>query len=431
MKKIIGLFILFQFVLVQNAGGAMNDFTLKNGIKVIFNKTGGANVVSVRVVTPVSVIVEGENNAGISSLTARLMAKATKNRSVETLAKDVDNIGADLYSDTDYDMSGFNMSFLPEYFDKACEIFADVIINPLFDENELNFEKKDTIAGLNSRRDSIGRTASDNFIKLFYGTAPYSLPVPGSEKTVSAMTSDNLNDWHKYSYNASNVLISIAGNIDEKIVKKSLEKYFGNIETGKKFETPVWKLDFKRPEKVDFAGKFNQAYILQGFSAPSLSDKDFVTLKVINAILGGRMTSVLFMELREKLGLAYEVNAVYPSRIMESYFAVYIGLDKKNISLTLNRIDEILKDFRSKEVDAQELKDTKTYIKGLYIMDRQTVGKRSYYHAWREIVGQGYKYDEKYLDDVENVTAQDIKRVANRIFGEQSLTVIINPETKK
>jgi predicted Zn-dependent peptidase len=358
------------------------------------------------------------------------MTKATKSRSAVTLAKDVDNIGADLYPDTDYDMSGFNMNFLPEYFDKACEIFSDVIINPLFGENDLNFEKQDTIAALNSRKDSIGRTASDNFIKLFYGSAPYSLPVAGSQKTVSAATGENLRDWHKYSYNASNILISIAGNIEESAVKNALEKYFGNIEPGKKFEKPALVLDFKRPEKNEIAGKFNQAYILQGVYAPSLSDKDFVTLKVINALLGGRMTSVLFVELREKLGLAYEVSAVYPSRIMESYFAVYIGLDKKNISLTLNRIEEILKDFRSKEVDPQELKDTKTYIKGLYIMDRQTVGRRSYYHAWREIVGQGYKYDEKYLDDIDKVTAEDIKRVANRIFDAQSLTVVITAGNK-
>lgn len=409
----------------------MNDFTLKNGIKVIFNKTSGVKVASVRVVTPVSAVCENENNSGISNLTARLMVKATANRSVETLAKDIDNIGADLYADTDYDMSGFNMSFLSEYFDKACEIFSDVVKNPLFDEKEVDFEKQNTIAALNSRKDSIGRTASDNFIKAFYGNTSYSFPVAGSEKTVSALTSENLKDRHKYSYNASNILISVAGNIEESVVKKSLEKYFGNIESGKKLEKPVLSLDLKKPEEVKVSGKFNQAYIITGFPAPSLSGRDFVTLKVINALLGGRMTSVLFTELREKLGLAYEVGAIYPSRIGESYFAVYIGLDKKNISLTLKRIDEILKDFCSKEVDAQELKDTKTYIKGLYIMDRQTVGKQSYYYAWREIVGQGYKYDEKYLDDIDNVTAADIKAAANKIFGAKPLTLIIDPEAAK
>ena len=410
-------------------GGEMQVFNLKNDIKVLFNKTSGVKVAAVKIFTPVSVICENPENAGISYLTAKLMAKSTKNRNNETLAKDIDDIGADLSADADYDYAVLGISCLSEYFEKASEILSDVLANPAFDEKETAFEKQNINAALDSRRDSIGVTASDTFIKLFYGDLPYGLPVLGRKESVNAVTEKDLKEWHKNSYNASNIIISVSGNADSSVVKKALEKYFGNIETGKKFEKPVFNRHDVKIDKKEIKGKFNQAYILKGFSAPPLSDKDFVTLKVINAILGGRMTSRLFVELREKMGLAYEVSAVYPTRIKESYFAVYIGLDKKNINLTLKRIDEILNDFRSGKVDEQELKDTKNYIKGIYVMDRQTVGKQSYYFGWREVIGQGWEYDKKYLEDIENVTPKDIYETANRIFSQKPLAVIINPGT--
>jgi predicted Zn-dependent peptidase len=429
MKLFTTIFASAVLFFAQTAlGGEMEVFNLKNNIKVLFNKTDGVKVVSVKVYTPVSVISENSKNAGISNMTARLMAKSTKNRSNEILAKDADDIGADFHAAGDYDYAGFNMSFLSEYFDRALEILSDVVVNPSFDEKEIENDKKDASAAFKSRKDAIFNVASDKFIKLFYADAPYSNPVLGKPETVEAITARDLKDWHKFSYNASNLLISVSGNVESETVKKSLEKYFGNIEAGEKFEKKVFASDIKRPRESVEKGKFNQAYIFMGFDAPSLGGKDFVSLKAASAVLGGRMTSRLFVELREKLGLAYETSVIYPSRVEDSFFVIYIGLDKKNIDLTLKRIDEILKDFCSKEIDAQELEDVKTYIKGMYIMDRQTVSKTSYYYAWREITGQGYKYDDEYLSDVEKVTTKDVCAAANKIFKQKPLTVIIKPE---
>ncbi|MDR3253751.1 MAG: insulinase family protein [Endomicrobium sp.] len=408
----------------------MESFTLNTTVKVIFSKTNGVNVVALKVLTPVSVINEASNNAGISYITSKLMAQSTKKRSNEILANDIENIGAELYSDTDYDMSGLSMTFLSEYFDKAVEILSDVVLNPAFNDKELSFEKQNIIAALNSRKDSIGNTAYDEFIKLFYRKTSYAVPVLGTNETVQKINRENLEQWHKYSYNASNILISVAGNIDKKTVKTSLEKYFSLVPDGIKFEKPVFDIKYSGPIKKEIKGKFNQAYIYLGFPAPDVSDTDFVSIKVANAVLGGRMTSRLFVELREKLGLAYEVGAVYPSRREMSYFAIYIGLDKKNINLTLKKIDEILKDFCTVKISEQELRDTKTYIKGLYIMDRQTVNKQSYYCGWREIIGQGYEYDAEYLQDTDKVSTANILDAANKIFSRYPVTIIINPASK-
>ncbi|MCA6069659.1 MAG: insulinase family protein [Endomicrobium sp.] len=408
----------------------MESFTLKNNIKVLFNRTTGAEVVAARIMTPVSVINETSDKSGISHLTAKLMAHSTKNRSSEILAKDTENIGAYLSTDVDYDTTEIGMFFLPEYFDKAAEILADVIINPAFDEKELSFKKQTITAILDSRKDSIGCTASDEFKKIFYRNVPYSTPILGSKETISKLNREDLIKWHQYSYNASNILISISGNVDEKIVRQSLEKYFSNVPTGVKFEMPAFNIKHAESIKKEIKGKFNQAYIYMGFPAPNLYDKDFAAINIASVLNGGRMTSRLFIELREKLGLAYAVGAVYPSRREESHFAVYIGLDKKNIDLTLKKIDEILKDFCTVKISEQELKDTKTYMKGTYVMSRQTVWEQSYYYGLREVTGKGYQYDTEFIKDIEKVTTQDIINVANKVFSQNSVTVIINPNEK-
>lgn len=406
----------------------VKSFILKNGIKVVFIKTCGVEVVSIRVQTPVSVISENSNNAGISFITAKLMTHATKRYSSKELAKAIENIGADIVYDTDYDLSEISMSFLGSYFDRAIEILSDVIIDPEFDEEELSFEKKNIIAALNSRKDSIGRTALDNFIKIFYGDSSYSNPVFGIKDVVLNITCDDLIGWHRYAYNASNILISVAGNVDETIVKESLEKYFSKVPKGVNFKKMTFNLNHSESIEKEIKGKFNQAYICIGFPAPKLDNKDYVIVKFISVILGGRLTSRLFVELREKLGLAYEVNTVYPSRREDSFFAIYIGLDKKNIDLTLKRIDEILKDFSTVKISHTELENTKAYIKGTYAMSRQTVSRKSFYYGWLEVVNQGYLYEKQYLENLDMITSEDILSVAAKMFSQKSITVIINPQ---
>jgi predicted Zn-dependent peptidase len=404
------------------------SFSLKNNVKVVLNETFGINVVAIRVLTSVSVVNETLKNAGVSYLTVRLMIQSTKNRSHEILLKEVENIGSNLACSVDYDMSGVSMLFLSEYFNEAVEILADIILNPIFDEKELFFEKQNILAILNLRKDSIERTTLDEFTKIFYQDAPYSVPIYGTREAVLKINCEDLIEWHKYSYNAHNTLISVAGNLTEKFVRASLERYFSSIPKSLEFRKPfLYVRERFKPIVKTIKGKFNQTYMLVGFPAPSVSCEDFISVELMNAILGGsRMTSRLFIELREKLGFAYDVGSIYPLRRKKSYLAIYIGFDKENINLVLKKIAEILKNFCTSEVSDEELTNTKMYVKGLYIMDRQTVSKVSYHCGWYEIVGLGYWYGNKHLEDLEKITTKNIFDVSNKMFSSPSSIVTLS-----
>ena len=148
---------------------------------------------------------------------------------------------------------------------------------------------------------------------------------------------------------------------------------------------------------------------------------------MINLVLGARMTGRLFIELREKLGLAYEVNSNYPTRIGDSYFEIYIGLDKKNVDITKNGIEKIMTDLCSTKVSDKELNDTKNFIKGIYLLSHQSVERQAYYLSAREMLGLGYEYDDKYIDLLSKVTSDDIIKVANKYFKQKPYKLILMP----
>ncbi len=412
-------------------GGTVESFNLKNGIKVIYKKSGTSDIVALKIYSPVSVLHEDVSKAGVTSLLYNVMNKSTKNRNAAALAEDIENLGSSISTEVEYDYSGFSLASMSENFDKTVEILADMILNPAFDEKELEKEKILNSEVIKSRQDSISKTANDKFICDFYGPAhPYSYPVYGKIETLNSVTRADLIKMYEKIYSNKGIIITVVGNVSKKELVKSLEKYFLNL-----------KLTQPQPEKIKFAyikrndseviadSKFNQAFITYAYDAPNVYDKDFVTLKVISSILGGRMTGRLFIELREKLGLAYEVNSIYPTRIDRSYFEIYIGLDKKNIETAKKGIEKITADLCNTAVSEEELKDTKNFIKGVYLLDHQPVERQAYYMAVREILGLGYEYDAQYMSVLGNVTSEDILNAANKYFKSIPYKLIMTSES--
>ena len=422
----LSLIFMSQFLF---AGETMETFSLKNGIEVIYKQVTTVDIISLKFCSPVSVFYEDKEKDGVTSLMYSVMNKSTKKRTTEQLVNDIENLGSSISNDVEYDFSGLTLNSMSQYFDESCKILADIILNPIFDKQELEKEKTLTIESIKSRKDSIKKTANDKFIYDFYGSShPYSSPVSGTVETVNKLTQEDLFSTYDKVFKTKGITITVVGNIKKSKLKKILEENFGKINLTNDVPKTV---EYLKPEQnnetVTVDSKFNQAFIIYAYPAPNVLSKDFVTLKLISSILGGRMTGRLFVELREKLGLAYEVNSVYATRKDRSFFEVYIGLDKKNIEITKNGIEKIMEDMCNNEVSAEELKDTKSFIKGIYLLDHQAIEKQAYYLAFRQMMGLGYEYDEKYTELLEQVTAKDIIDCANRYFKQTPYKLILSP----
>ena len=429
MPKIIAG-ILFSVLFYACAfGGTVETFNLKNGIKVIYKKSDTADIVALKIYSPVSVLKEDVSKAGVTSLLYNVMNKSTKKRDANKLAEDIENLGSSISTEVEYDYSGFSLASMSENFDKTLEILADIIINPAFDEKEIEKEKILNAEVIKSRQDSISKSAGDKFIYDFYGNShPYSYPVYGREETLNSITGDDLIKTYGEIYTNKDIIITVVGNVSKKELKKSLEKYFSGLKLTGVYAKPDTGAALQRTgQDAVIDSKFNQAFLIYAYDAPDVHSGDFAALKLISSILGGRMTGRLFIELREKLGLAYEVNSVYPTRTDKSYFEIYIGLDKKNIETAKKGIEKIVADLCSVPVSEEELKDTKNFIKGIYLLDHQPVERQAYYLGVREILGLGYKYDDKYISLLDKVTSKDIIDVANRYFRNIPYKLILVP----
>lgn len=433
MSKIIVSALFLIFCYAQIFGGTVETFNLKNGIKVIYKKTDTVDIVSLKIYSPVSILNEDVSKAGVTSLLYSVMNKSTKKRNVNTLSEDIENLGSSINSEVEYDYSGFSITAMTQNFDKTLEILSDIITNPLFDEKELEKEKALNIEIIKSRQDSITKTADDKFILDFYGNShPYSYTRYGKIETLKDVTKQDLIDMYNKIYFSKSIVITVVGNISKQGLEKSLEKYFSSIKLINEIIKPnIMSIENRTSKDIEVASKFNQAFITYAYDAPNLNDNDFVTLKLISSILGGRMTGRLFVELREKLGLAYEVNSVYPTRIDKSYFEIYIGLDKKNIEIAKKGIEKITDDLCNIPVADEELKDTKNFIRGVYLLDHQTIEKQAYYLGVREILGLGYEYDDKYISLLDRVTSKDIINVANKYFKNMPYKLILVPSEKE
>ncbi|MBQ3834854.1 MAG: insulinase family protein [Elusimicrobia bacterium] len=405
----------------------METFKLDNGIKVIFKKTETVGIASVKVYSPISVLHEDTSKAGVTALLYAVMNKSTANRNSLQLAEAIENLGSSISADVEYDFSGWTLNCMSDYFDKSCEVLADIILNPAFDEKEIKKERKLLIETIKSRKDNIKPAATDKFISDFYGkNHPYSVTRNGKEDTLKKLIKKDLQDVYGNIYSCKGIVITVVGNLKKGEVKKVLNKYFGkmvlSVDTPKLFP---YKLPTFSGKDTVVTSKFNQAFIIYAYNAPDVLSKDFATLKMISSILGGRMTGRLFIELREKLGLAYEVSSVYPSRIANSYFEIYIGLDKKNIDVAKKGIEKIMADLCINKISKEELNDTKNFIKGVYLLDHQSVERQAYYMAFREMTGLGYKYDDEYIDVLSKISPEDILKTAKKYFKKTPYKLIL------
>jgi zinc protease len=420
------LFVLITITLLYFGGTVQGTttntftFTLPNCLMAIYRSIPENPIVSVQLFVKRGAIGEAPSQAGLAALTQTVMAQGTQKRNSKQLAADLENIGASLSSDVEHDFCSIGFSCLSDNAPTAMELLSDITLHPAFPENEIEKERANTLAGIKSRQDYIFNATQDLFNSAFYGTHPYSWPENGKAVTVKNFTRKDLQEWHTQHFTANNTLLVITGSISLVDAKALAEKFFSAMPKGGELPPLPVTPAVKHIEESHTSPKFQQAMLMRGWPCPPMADPDYPAIKVLNALMGGRMTGRLFVELREKMSLGYEVSSFYPSRRQQSRYVVYLGLKQENIVRAKKRLSEMIDDLRNNLVPEQELNDTKNYIRGVYLMDHQTANRQAWYLGWWEIMGGGYGLDETYISRLQAVSPNDIQRVARKYLAEEN-----------
>jgi len=395
--------------------------TLKNGIKVILAPLAQTRAVSVLVLVRVGSRFEAQKNNGISHFVEHLMFKGTKLRpSTLDISQELDSFGADYNAFTSKEVTGYYIKAEKENIDSIVDMLSDILMNSTFAQEEIERERGTILEEINMYEDNPMSKIGDFFEEDLFGknTSLGQHVIGTPENIKSIKRSDIISYWKKH-YKAGNFLIAIAGNFDEKKAAKLLEKKFGLIEKSKPNKIKPASALTHGSRFCAHHKKTSQAHLMLGFESISQDHKDRYALGVLNVILGGNMSSRLFIQVRERLGLCYFIRSGVEMFEDTGAFYVHAGLDLKNVDKALCAISKELKDIKENLVSKEELKKAKQFVKGKMALSQEDSLEIASFYSGQALSKKKILTADEVFKKIDSVTDKDIKRIANNIIDKK------------
>ncbi|MBL1208733.1 pitrilysin family protein [Geminocystis sp. GBBB08] len=401
--------------------------TLSNGITLIVIENPTTEIIAGRIFCRhAGSLWEATHQAGIFHLLANVMSKGTHNLSSLEIAEKIESIGAGLSTDTSSDYFLVSLKTITADFPEILALAGEILRFPTFPNHEIELEKKLILQNILSQKEQPFNLAFSQLREMIYGKHPYGFSVLGTEKTVTELTVEDLKQCHNKHFTPDNLTISLAGKINLDQAISILEKIFGDWQPSNG-DIPQFnpyplspKSDYRKLDQ-----ETQQSIIMMGYLAPEIKHPDYPVLKLLTTYLGNGLSSRLFVELREKRGLAYDVSAFYPTRLDKSQFVVYMGTAPDNIEKGKEGLYNEIKRLREEKLSIEELETAKSKLLGQYALGKQTNGEFAQIFGWYETLGLGIEYDTIFPEEITKVTLEDIKRVANDYFQDDFLCVSI------
>ncbi len=420
---------LFTDVYALNA----NKKILASGLTVLHSEKHNIPVVMVTMIVKASPLNEPKEKAGLANLVAELLDEGTKSRKSSEISEEIEFIGASLGASASGDYTTITLSVLKKDADKGFELFSDIILNPLFLQEELD-RKRELIKGsLKQREEDPSFVAGRAFNKEVFGEHPYARLVEGSVETISAITREDLMMFHSKHYVPNNAILSVVGDVTPGDLNSLIKKYLGAWQLAEMPEKQINPMPEEKTKKFIKIGKdVKQATIIIGHLGVSRDNPDYYALSVMNYILGGGgLSSRLMQKIRDDMGLAYDVHSFFMPNKEKGAFQA--GAQTKNESAN-TVIAELLKQIemiREEAVSDQELADAKSYLTGSFPRRLETSRKIADFLANVEFYNLGLDYAEKYPLYINAATKEDVLRVAKKYLDPENFVLIVVADQEK
>ena len=399
----------------------MREFILNNGIKCCIKR----NQDTPRVAFTLNVAInDDEMIAGQYSLMNRLLLKGTKNYSSEDIANIMDDNAIELYTEMKSDYLRFRFVCLNEDFEKAMSLLSDIILNSTFEE--FDKEKNRLVGELNAELDSAKVKVSDLFTKTIYKDHFYGHSYTKILENIDKIEKDDVINLYNRILNTGKKTATLVGDVEENGL---IEKYLGTVPASSDNDSNVTVPKPLSQEYVEVIKEdANQAQILQGWLVGTISDKEYPVLMLLNIILGASgLTSRLFLELREKKGLAYTVRTSYETHLKSAVFSIYIGTEPSNIQTSIDGFKEEIEKIKKIPVGDEELYNAKNNLIGKQQFLSETNSQQANIMAYYAIMGKPFNYQESIIEQIKQVTPQDILDCANKYFTEDFVLSVLKP----
>jgi len=405
--------------------------TLKNGLRIITAPIKGTKTATVLLMVSTGSKYEEKAVNGVSHFLEHMFFKGTKKRpSKSAIAKELDGVGGAYNAFTSKEYTGFWIKVANSHLDLALDVLSDMFLNSKFEEKDLKQEKKVIIEEINMWKDRPLGFVGMLFEKLLYGDQPAGWSILGTKKSVKTLTHNQLLEYLRNQYVASNTVICVAGNV-KKVqsakckVQSYIDRYFKGIKVGegKSKKKVVEKQD--APRSLIHYKKTDQTHLCLGVRAYNLFDPRRYPLKLLGVILGGNMSSRLSMSVREKEGLAYYVETDTEFYTDIGYLVTQAGVDTKRIRKVIKIILGEYREITKKLVSKEELIKSKEYIKGRTLMALEGSDAVASWLCTQELLRGKISTVKEEFAKIDKVTPKDIQQVAQDIFKPNKLNLAL------
>lgn len=399
---------------------------LKNGLRLIMIPMPDSPTVTVLSMVEAGSKYESKRISGLSHFLEHMCFKGTTKRPTALdISKELDAIGSQYNAFTSEEFTGYYAKSAPKHVSKILDVVADLYLNPVFDVKEMEKEKGVIIEEINMYRDLPHRHVQELFSTLLYGDQPAGWSVAGTKETVQMLTRDDVVKYRKEHYVGSATTVIIAGNFDERKILKEVQEKFGSLPQGPKTGKPKVFEKQDMPDLLVESRTTDQSHLVLGVRGYPLNHQDTAAIRVMNAVLGGGMSSRLFQKLREEMGVGYYVRSSYDALSDHGIFSVSVGVDVKRIEEVIKAILVEFKLLKSKQISSEELNKTKEYLIGNMALSLESSDELAEFYGFQEIMNRPLKMPATVAQEIKAVTATQIQAVAKKLFTNKRLNVAI------
>ncbi len=408
------------------AGGAkvIEKYMLGNGLTVVIRENHSSPVVALQVWVKAGSTTEPEERAGMSHILEHMAFKGTKKRGPGQIAREVEALGGEINAYTSFDQTVYHITISGRFLSNALDILADTLGNSVFDADELDREKEVVLEELRMNEDNPGRVNSKAMFRQAYGVHPYGRPVIGYDNTIRQTTRDDLVAYFSRYYYPGNMVLVIAGDVDPEKARPLVEEAFLPLRT---HEAPPAGASAEPPQdgiRVSVRERdAKRAYLDVAFHGPSMRDGDVFSWDLLSMILGSGQTSRLYREVKDARGLVDSVSSyAYTPKDPGVLIVSATGAPDK----AKEALREILvQTFRlgASPPSGQELARAKTSTESDFVYSLESAGSLARHVGFFETTLGDAGFEQKYLQRIRAVTADDIVAAAGKYLTPENLTV--------
>lgn len=406
-----------------------NKTALSNGLRIITAPMPGSQSVTVLIMVGAGSRYEEKKINGISHFLEHMAFKGTERRpSALAIASVIDGIGGEFNAFTSKDHTGYYIKAAKKHLPLLVDVLSDMLLHSKFDEKEIEKEKGVIIEEINMYEDTPMRHVGDIYENLLYGDTKLGRDIAGRKEVIKLVKREDFIGYMDRFYGPANTIITIAGGISTfkgSTLQGMVEDYLGNWKK-KKVEKPEKVSDSQdKPQVLVKFKDTQQAHLCLGVRSFQLGHVSRYKLGVLTSILGGGMSSRLFIEVREKRGLAYYVRSSNEQYIDVGNFVTQAGVDVERIDDAIKVMLTEFQRIKDDKVTEIELNKAKEYLKGRFILELEDSRNVASLYTTSDLLEGKIKTPEEIMKKIDEVTDEDIRSVARDIFRQNTLNLAI------